>query len=115
MGIDRKATEAALASGLPYRARWMVEGEPLDFRFMVCRHGFYTLPDAVIANAGTATCELLVFGEQDYAEGGGSRSWLCVRKRDGAVYRFDPEFEEPLLLLNSSVPQFVATFRALDD
>ena len=107
MSLDRKATEAVLTSGLPDRARWMVEGEPLDFEFTVGRRGLYSLPDA-------AASGLLVFGEQDYAEGGGSRSWLCVRERDGAVYGFDPGLEEPLVLLNSSVPQFVATFRTLD-
>ena len=114
MGLDREATEAALASGLPYRARWTVEGEPLDFEFTVGRRGLDRPPDAVTADAGIAASGLLVFGERDYAEGGGSRSWLCVRERDGAVYGFDPELEEPLLLLNSSVPRFVATFQTLD-
>lgn len=114
MGLDRKATEAALTSGLPCRARWMVEGEPLDFEFTVGRRGLYALPDAVITDADTAAAGLLAFGEQDYAEGGGSRSWLCVRESDGAVYGFDPALEEPLVLLNSSVRQFVETFKMLD-
>lgn len=114
MGLDCKTTEAFLSSGLPSRARWMVEGEPLDFEFTVGRCGLYRLSEGVVADTGTAACDLLVFGEQDYAEGGGSRSWLCVRERDGAVYGFDPELEEPLVLLNSSVPRFVATFQTLD-
>ena len=92
----------------------MVEGEPLDFEFTAGRYGLCRLPDAVIAEAGAAASELLAFGERAYAEGGGSRSWLCVREHDGAVYGFDEELEEPVFLLNSSVPQFVATFQALD-
>jgi hypothetical protein len=59
-----------------------------------------------------AASDLLVFGMQDFAEGGGAQPWLCVRKRDGWVYGFDPDEDNPMFLLNSSIERFVATLPA---
>jgi hypothetical protein len=114
-GLVGMTIEEKLAAGLPVRARWMINGTPLDFEFMVGRLGLQRLPDEVLDAGGPYGSELLVFGEQDFAEGGGARPWLCVRERGGSVYGFDPEPEEPMFLLNSSVEQFVATFRLLNN
>jgi hypothetical protein len=92
----------------------MIDGTPLDFEFTVGRLGLRRLPGEVLEGGDTASSALLVFGEQDFAEGGGARPWLCVRERDGSVYGFDPEREQPMFLLNSSVERFVATFRLLN-
>ena len=115
MILDRAVIEATLASGLPVQARWMIDGTPLDFEFTVGRVGLRRLPDEVLKVGDAASSELLVFGEQDFAEGGGARPWLCVQESDGSVHGFDPEREQPMFLLNSSVERFVATFRLLDD
>jgi hypothetical protein len=115
MGLDRMAVESTLAYGLPGQARWIIDGTPLDFEFTVGRFGLRTLPDEVLEASDTVSSELLVFGEQDFAEGGGAHPWLCVRERDGSVYGWDPEREDPMFLLNSSVEQFIATFRLLND
>jgi hypothetical protein len=115
MEHDRVAIEATLTSGLPVRARWIIDGTPLDFEFTVGRLGLCSLPGDVLEGGDAESSELLVFGEWDFAEGGGARPWLCVRERDGWVYGFDPERERPVFLLNSSVERFVATFRLLND
>src|SRR6476659_4557945 len=115
MGLGRADIESTLASGLPGQARWMSGDTPLDFEFTVGSVGLHELPDEVLASCAGASTELLVFGRQDFAEGGGASPCLCVRERAGSVYGFDPEREEPLFLLNSSVDRFVATFRLLSD
>jgi hypothetical protein len=93
----------------------MIDGTPLDFEFTVGRLGLHRLPDEVLESNDTASSELLVFGKQDFAEGGGSSPWLGVGERDGSVYGFDPERGKPPFLLNSSIDRFVATFRLLND
>jgi hypothetical protein len=114
MALDRKAIETSLASGLPVQSRWMIDSTPLDFEFTVGRLGVRSLPDEVL-DADTESSELLAFGEQDFAEGGGARSWLCVRDRDGSIHGFDLEREKPMFLPNSSVERFIATFLFLND
>lgn len=108
------AIETILTSGLPVRERWAIGGVPLDFAFTVGRHGLRRLPEDVLEAGEPAWSDLLAFGEQDFAEGGGARPWLCVRQRDGSVCGFDPEREQPIFPLNSSVERFVETFRLLD-
>jgi hypothetical protein len=85
MGLDRMTVESTLTSDLPVQARWMIDGTPLGFEFTVGRLGLRRLPDEVLEAGDTASSELLVFGEQDFAEGGGARPWLCVRECEGAV------------------------------
>lgn len=114
MELNRNVTEKTIVSGLPARARWMINGTPLDFDFSAAGHGLRGLPDEVTeADAGVS--DLLVFGEQDFAEGGGACPWLCIHMRNGSVYGFDPERENAMFLLNSSIELFIATFRLLDE
>jgi SUKH-4 immunity protein len=113
--FDQNASATAVASTLPARARWMIGGTPLDFDFSTAGHGHRSLPDEAIEPGDAAASDLLVFGEQDFAEGGGAFTWLCVRKRDGSVVGFDPELANPIFLLNSSIERFVATFRLLNE
>ena len=37
--------------------------------------------------------DLLIFGEQDFADGGGAHPWLCIQRKDGAVWVYDPDEE----------------------
>jgi hypothetical protein len=115
MEFDRKAIETAVTSGLPVHARWLIDGTPLDFDFSIAGRGLRGLPAEVIEAGDAGASDLLVFGEQDFAEGGGARPWLCIRKPDGSVSGFDPEREGPIFPLNSSIEQFVATFRLLNE
>jgi hypothetical protein len=58
---------------------------------------------------------LLIFGEYDYAEGGGANPFLGVRRADGVVYGLDVERSKiPMFVLNSSLDAFVKTFDVLD-
>jgi hypothetical protein len=113
--MDLKAIETALASGLPGKARWLIDGTTLDFDFSVTSRGLRNLPDEAIPAADCQASDLLVFGEQDFSQGGGARPWLCISKTDGLVYGFDAEREQPIFLLNSSVNRFVATFHVLNE
>jgi len=114
--IDAKVIEVAILAGLPAQARWTIGGTPLDYDFSAARHGLRTLPDYVLEGGDPAWSELLVFGDYDYAEGGGAHPWLCVHQRHGTIHEFDPELEErPVSLLNSSIDQFIKTFLFLDE
>jgi hypothetical protein len=115
MEVDWKSIETVVASSLPLRARWIVNGTSLDFDFSLLGQGLRTLPDEPVAVGDEMKSDLLIFGQQDFAEGGGARPWLCVRKRDGWVYGFDPDEDKPLFLLNSSIERFVATFQFLNE
>lgn len=107
-------SETALASALPARSRWMLDGTPLDFEFTVALQGLRSLPDDVLRFDDGTWSDLLVFGEYDYAEGGGANPFLCVRAGDGSVCGLDVERDTAIFPLNSSVDGFVATFRMLD-
>ena|SRR6516162_138178 len=105
--FERRAIETALVHELPAKARWMINGTSLDFSF-----GLRELPDEV---SSAATFNPIVFGLQDFAEGGGAQTWLCVFGLDGSVKGLDPDRDEPIFLLNSSVQQFVRTFWILNE
>ena len=106
------AVETALASALPARSRWALGGAPLDFKFTVAQ-GLLSVPDEVLQFDDGAWSNLQVFGEYDYAEGGGAKALLCVQC-DGSVCGLDLERDVAIFPLNSSVDRFVATFRMLD-
>jgi len=95
----------------------MIEDTPLDFDFSIGRQGPRRL---TVADFNEATeleaswLDLLIFGESDYAEGGGASMYIGVRESDGAVYGLDVEREQPLALFNSSFDRFIETFFALD-
>ena len=114
MDIDARAIQAAVAAGLPARARWLIDGTTLDFDFSAASDALRWLPAEATDNPNAAASDLLVFGLQDFAECGGAQPWLCVRKRDGWVHGFDPDEDDPMSLLNSSIERFIATFRFLD-
>jgi hypothetical protein len=59
--------------------------------------------------------DLVAFGEQDYAEGGGARPWLVVLPSDGKVFAVDAESDVPLRLVNSSLEAFINTFCLLHE
>jgi hypothetical protein len=90
MEPDPKDIEPAISTGLPAKARWLIDGTPLDFNFAITG----MLPDYAM-RADPAAGDLLVFGEQDFGEGGGAHPWLCVHQRHRRVYGFDIEREEP--------------------
>ena len=59
---------------------------------------------------------LLMFGEYDYAEGGGAHPFVGIQRTEGAVFGLDFERDrQPKFLLNSCLDTFVDTFHALDE
>lgn len=112
--VNPKALRSAITAGLPERARWMIEETPLDYDFSIGRMGLRQLTNDVLDGGPKKWRELLIFGRDDYAEGGGSSAFLGIRTTDGTVYRLDPERKTPLSLLNSSIQQFIDTFGLLD-
>jgi hypothetical protein len=58
---------------------------------------------------------LLVFGEQDFADGGGSHVLLALDATSGAIVGVDVEREPALLTFSSSAGRFVEMFAVLDE
>jgi hypothetical protein len=114
--MDAGSIQSAIASRLPQRARWLIRGTPLDFSFYSVPRNLTAMMaewvwDATVVEHASG---FIVFGERDYAEGGGASNWLVVRRSDGNVYGMDAEREVPLFLLNSSLHAFINTFCFLD-
>lgn len=110
MKLSHITAESILATALPEKARWMIDGAPLDFEFTVASHGLQPLPNEVQRFGDATWSDLLVFGEHDYAEGGGARALLCIRERDGAVLGLDLEREVAIFPLNSSADKVRRNF-----
>jgi hypothetical protein len=117
MELDLKAIQAAAVAGLPNRARWMVGDTPLDFDFAQARRGLRRLTTGDVGGAiAEEWSNLLVFGDLDYADGGGAWTFIVVRTSDGAVCELhaDREGDEAIFVFNSSIGRFVLTFAELD-
>jgi hypothetical protein len=101
---------------LPLRRRWTFDGTPLDWDFSAKRRELRPLDESAFDfRLKPAWLELLIFGEYDYAEGGGAHPFLGIRRSDGAVFGLDVERDrQPLFLLNSGLSAFVETFEVLD-
>lgn len=115
MSVDPESVKKVMR-GLPVSRRWFVQGTPLDYDFRAGRKGPRPLePGAFDFRVQAKWLELLIFGEYDYAEGGGANPFLGVRRTDGAVCGLDVERDKaPMFLLNSSLDAFIETFRLLD-
>lgn len=115
MAIDVDAVRSAIVDGLPARARWMLGEIPLGFDFSVGRGGPRPLSDEdVYGGLEESWADLLVFGECNYADGGGARPWLAIRRADGAVCSLDVEARDAISVYNTSIERFIRTFALLD-
>jgi hypothetical protein len=117
MNLDLKTIQSTALARLPERTRWLIKGVPLDIDFSTARRGLARVGGQHVIG-GTPPPQwrkLLIFGEYDYAEGGGAAAWICVREGDGAICGLDPERgEQPVFLFNSSIDRFIDTFLLLD-
>lgn len=115
MEIDPEAVRSAIVDGLPARARWMLGEMPLDFDFSVGRGGPRPLTDEdVCGGIEEEWADLLLFGECDYADGGGARPWLAIRRSGGGVCALDVEWKDPISTYNTSIERFIRVFALLD-
>jgi hypothetical protein len=102
---------------LPARARWLVGGSPLDFDFSRAQRDLRPIGEAD-TNGFEIPQEwltLYLFGEEDYAQGGGAAPYLGVHADTGQVFGLDVERDSsPIYLLNSDVDKYILTFDVFD-
>jgi hypothetical protein len=108
---------AEVAAHLPKYARWMLGETPLDFNFLNKSYDFRQLNESDIVG-GPLPIEWsnhLVFGEYDFADGGGASPWVAVQKDHGSVWGLDIErTPETKVCFNSSINRFISTFQVLN-
>jgi hypothetical protein len=111
-----KVVQEYVVTNLPAKARWSIDGTTLDFDFSPSRGDLCSLPDGRNpSDEDDPANDFLVFGFQDFADGGGAQPWLCLRKSDGWICGFDADCDDdPIFILNSSIQRFVETFLFLN-
>ena len=114
--VTPKDVQEFVVSSLPAKARWLIDGTTLDFDFTLSRSDLCPLPDGRVPSyEDDPANDLLIFGLQDFADGGGAQPWLCLRKADGWICGFDADCDDdPIFILNSSIQRFVETFLFLN-
>lgn len=101
---DVAAAKRLILEKLPRHARWTVAGVSVAYEF-----------SQLLGVARVSHDELIVFGSYDIADGGGAAPLLAIDRANGFVMGVDVEHDdEPVFLINSSLEQFIATFRYLD-
>jgi hypothetical protein len=116
--VDLEFVRAQIELHLPTHVRWLIKGTPLDFDFSRARAPLQPL-DVVDLNCDYVLEEwkvLFLFGEQDYAEGGGASPWLGVHRDSGEIHGLDVERDDEsvIFFLNSNIETFIRTFRLFD-
>lgn len=114
--VDTEWVRHRVAESLPRAARWMIGGDALDFDFSRARAPLLALQASEVDfDLDPAWAELLIFGRQRFADGGGAMPWLAVHGRTGEIGGLDVERSSPVLFFNSDVDSFVRTFRLFDE
>ena|ERR1700677_2385022 len=121
MPLDIGAIQQSVISDLPIRVRWMLKNTYAVFDFSPAKTALQVLaPTDVVGveeNWTKKWADYLIFGKSDYSEGGGgSTPLLAIDRNNGKIYELDVEQDEDakvLTLLNSSMAQFIKTFRCL--
>ncbi len=114
---DIESIRLQIMTRLPVRVRWLVSGTPLDFDFSRSQVPLasITTNDVVGGPVEGEWTSLRIFGEEDYAEGGGAAPYLGVHAESGEIFGLDVEREaSQMFFLNSDVDRFIQTFLALD-
>ena len=115
-----KKLQVELASQLPLSSRWIINGTPMDWNFSRVQQDLRPLGKSEVSGGydiPESWSLLYLFGESDYAEGGGSHSHVGIHIQTGAVCGLDIEREDQsvVYLLNSCVEKFIGTFLALNE
>jgi hypothetical protein len=111
--MDLSSMRLAILERIPIQSHWLVNGTSVDYDFSEASRALAPIPNFVVQE-NPEWRELLVFGTCDYANGGGAKPWLCIRKSDGVVVGFDGERENPVFTLNTTIERFVQTFEFLN-
>src|SRR5216117_2705717 len=106
-----------IAAHLPARVRWLVNRSPLDFDFSRSQRPLQPLlASEVNGDLEPEWSALDLFGEEDYAEGGGASPFLGVHRSSGQIFGLDVERESSqMFLLNSDDDRFIRTFLLFDE
>jgi hypothetical protein len=115
--VDVERIRRELEVRLPLKARWLLHGVPLAFDFSRARSPLRPLgpSDVVGCDLEREWRTLWVFGEQDFADGGGACPYICVHGDNGRIYGLDVErSSDHMFLFNFNADGFVRTFTVLD-
>jgi hypothetical protein len=114
--IDLEHARHRITTELPPRVRWLIKGSPLDFDFSRSQVPLKPLSQSEIH--GTIEKDwttLYLFGERDYAEGGGASPFLGISSTSGEILGLDVERDSGCrFLLNSDIESFIKTFEVFD-
>ena len=128
--VDVEELRARIVTHLPLRVRWHVHETPWDFDFARARCPLKALePSDFQPDFCEEWRDLIIFGEEDYAEGGGARPFLTIHRETGEILGFDIDrhtkpaalltmherIHVPIYTLNSSIEGFIRSFAILDE
>jgi hypothetical protein len=113
---DLEAIRLQIVTHLPVRVRWLIEQTPLDFDFSHSQSPLLNANDFLGGARDQQWTALHIFGEQDYAEGGGATPFLGVHAESGEILGLDLDRDESqIYLLNSNIDLFIRTFLEFDE
>lgn len=113
---DLESIRLQVATRLPVRVRWLIRQNPLDFDFSPSQSPLLNANDFLGSPPDSQWTALHIFGEQDYAEGGGATPLLAVHAENGEILGLDLDRDQsPIFLLNSNMDLFIKTFLELDE
>lgn len=114
--IDLETVRTMVCSSLPVRARWFIDETPLDFDFSRAHAPLLPVqPSELLCDIEPEWARIRLFGEQDYAEGGGASPFLGVHEETGWILGLDVEREaSSIYVLNSTIDGFIETFLLFD-
>lgn len=118
VSFDLEEVRSQIASCLPIHARWLIRETPLDFDFSRSQRSLQLLSPSDLNGYEVEPdwAYLYIFGEQHFADGGGASAYLGVLRDAGSVFGLDIErTRSPIFFFNSSVRQFIETFRLFEN
>ena len=116
--IDPESARQEVARRLPAHVRWLIRGVPLDFDFSRSHAPLRPIAPTDLSGCGIEDewTTLYLFGEEDYADGGGASPYLGVHRDTGSICGLDVEREEShVFILNSNVDRFIRSFQKIDE
>lgn len=115
--IDLEIIRSQIRANLPIQTRWYINSTPLNFDFSRSASALssITARDIIGGSVEPEWTALRIFGESDYADGGGAQAGLSIHVETGEIFGLDVERHTvPMFLFNSNITSFIQTFLTLD-
>jgi hypothetical protein len=115
--LDPELLRIELVTQLPVRARWIFGETPCDWDFSRAQWPLHSPSSSEFTGGDIpeSWLRLRIFGEEDYADGGGAHPLLGIDYETGEVFGLDVERNAlSVYILNSSVERFIVTFLLFD-